>query len=76
MPTAKLTKRTIEGFAIPAVRQVIYWDAELKGFGVRVLPSGLKTFVVQYRTIDAIKRRLNLGRFGPLTVEKARGRRL
>ena len=73
MPTAKLTKRTIEGFAIPAVRQVIYWDTELKGFGVRVLPSGLKTFVVQYRTIDAIKRRLNLGRFGPLTVEKARG---
>lgn len=72
MPTGKLTKRAIDGFATPDVKQLIYWDTEVKGFGVRVLPSGLKTFVVQYRTLEGVKRRLNLGRFGPLTVEKAR----
>ena len=72
MPTGKLTKRAIDGFATPDVKQLIYWDTEVKGFGVRVLPSGLKTFVVQYRTLEGVKRRLSLGWFGPLTVEKAR----
>lgn len=72
MPTGKLTKRAIDGFTVADAKQLIYWDTEVKGFGVRVLPSGLKTFVVQYRTAEGVKRRLNLGRFGPLTVEKAR----
>jgi len=72
VPTGKLTKRAVDGFTVADAKQLIYWDTEVKGFGVRVLPSGLKTFVVQYRTAEGVKRRLNLGRFGPLTVEKAR----
>lgn len=63
-PTGRLTKRAIDGCATPDINQLIYWDTEVKSFGVKVLPSGLKTFVVQYRTLNGGKRRLNLGRFG------------
>ena len=72
MPTGKLTKRTIDSLAAPEEKQIIFWDSEVKGFGLRVLPSGLKTFVVQYRNVEGIKRRMNVGRFGVLTVEQAR----
>ena len=72
MPTGKLTKRAIDALAAPKESQLIYWDTEVKGFGIRILRSGLKTFIVQYRNAEGIKRRMNLGRFGVLTVEKAR----
>src|SRR3546814_10269120 len=36
------------------------------------MASGIKTFVVQYRNAEGIKRRMNLGRFGVLTVDQAR----
>src|SRR3546814_8899339 len=36
------------------------------------MASGIKTFVVQYRNAEGIKRRMNLGRFGVLTVDRAR----
>ncbi|WP_200944778.1 MULTISPECIES: tyrosine-type recombinase/integrase [unclassified Aureimonas] len=68
----KLTKRAIDAFQPPAEKQVVYWDSEIRGFGVRMLPSGLKTFVVQYRNVEGIKRRINLGRYGVLTLEQAR----
>lgn len=71
MPTAKLTMRAVELFAPPAEKQVVLWDSDIKGFGVRVLPSGLKTFVVQYRNREGTKRRINLGRHGIITVEQA-----
>lgn len=72
MPTGKLTKRTVDAINPPAKRQIIYWDTEVKGLGVRVLPSGLKTFIVQYRNSEGIKRRINIARYGILTVEQAR----
>ena len=60
MPTSKLTKRTIDAVVSPASKQLIYWDTEIKGFGLRVLPSGLKPFIVQYRNAEGIQRRMNL----------------
>lgn len=72
----KLTKRLVESTP-PRDRDLILWDSELKGFGLRVKPSGAKSFIVQYRTGQGRKwptRRVTLGRFGPLTVEQARGR--
>src|SRR5690606_7939664 len=70
MPTAKLNKRTIDALKPPGEKQIVLWDSEIRGFGVRVLPSGLKTFIVQYRNAEGIKRRVNLGRFGVITVEQ------
>jgi len=48
------------------------WDDKLKGFGVRVYPSGRKTFLVTYRNAQSTKRFLSLGDFGRLTVDQAR----
>lgn len=72
MPTAKLNKRNVDAFAPPKEKQAVLWDSEIRGFGVRVLPSGLKTFIVQYRNTEGIKRRINLGRYGVITVDQAR----
>jgi len=72
MPTSKLTKRGIDALKPPATGQEVHWDTEVRGFGLRMLPSGLKTFILQYRNAEGIKRRINLGRYGVLTVDGAR----
>lgn len=72
MPTAKLNKRAIDALKPPEEKQFVLWDSEIRGFGVRVLPSGLKTFIIQYRNAEGIKRRVNIGRFGVITAEQAR----
>ncbi|MFC0217605.1 integrase arm-type DNA-binding domain-containing protein [Pseudochelatococcus lubricantis] len=70
---AKLTKRALEAMTPPEKgKQAFLWDSELRGFGVRMLPSGLQTFVLNYRNAANKERRINLGRFGVMTVEQAR----
>jgi integrase len=52
-----------------------HWDADLTGFGLRVQPSGAKSFVFRYRAgkgRSAPTRRITLGAVGTLTAEKAR----
>ncbi|MBO6893971.1 MAG: site-specific integrase [Roseibium sp.] len=66
-----LTKRTVAA-AKPCEKQTFIWDGDLKGFGLLVLPSGVKSFVVQYRTEAGRSRRLTLGRYGALTPDAAR----
>lgn len=68
---AKLTKRQIEALE-PQPKDYFVWDSELSGFGIRIFPTGRKQFVVQYR-YGRISRRMNLGRFGALTPDQARG---
>jgi integrase len=71
---AKLTKRVIEALE-PRACEYFEWDDELPRFGVRVLPSGRKSFVVQYRA-NRRSRRMNLGTFGIVTPDAARGKAL
>ncbi len=71
---AKLTKRVVEAFQ-SRDREYFEWDDDLPRFGVRILPSGRKTFVIQYR-VNRRSRRMNLGSFGILTPDVARGRAL
>jgi Arm DNA-binding domain len=50
MPPLKLTKTNIESKAKPSSSgDVIYWDTETRGLGLKVTPTGAKTFVLQSR---------------------------
>jgi hypothetical protein len=69
---SKLTKRAVDALAPPEKGQAFLWDSELRGFGVRTIPSGLKTFILQYRNAEGRSRRIVVGRYGVLTVEQAR----
>ena len=70
-----LSKRTVEGLK-PGEKPFIAWDDKLTGFGVRVQPSGVRSYLVNYRASGggrrAANRRLVIGRHGPVTAEQAR----
>ena len=66
----RLTKRFVD--ALDGSRELVMFDSDLSGFGVRVKPGGLKTYVVQYRNAEGRSRRLSLGQHGELTCEQAR----
>lgn len=68
---SKLTKRLIDSLSGEAGDR-IEWDSELRGFGVRVTPKGVKSFVIQYRNISGRSRRHTIGQFGAWTVDAAR----
>ena len=70
----RLNKRAIDGLQ-STTKRVIYWDDDLAGFGLRIEPSGSKTFLVRYRPgggRNAPKRFLTIGRYGRLTHDQAR----
>lgn len=60
---ARPTIRTI-GAIKSGGRERLIWDGELRGLGIRVLQTGIKTFLIQYRTGAAHQRRIVLGRYG------------
>lgn len=67
----RLTKKFVDGLK-PKSHDVFVWDSEIRGLGVRLKPSGTKTFFIQYRNKSNRTRRLVIGQFGVLTVELAR----
>ena len=69
---AKITKRAVDALQPDKRVDVFTWDSELRGFGVRVKPSGVKSFLIQYRNVEGRTRRLVLGQYGALTPESAR----
>lgn len=66
----KLTKRTVEALPVEA-KDYFVWDSQIAGFGVRVMPSGAKTYQAQYRK-GGRTRRVAIGRHGNITVDEAR----
>jgi integrase len=55
-------------------RDMVHWDDAVPGFGLRVKPSGVRTWVIQYRNAHGQTRRLSLGPASVLTPEQARAR--
>ena len=68
----KLTKKIVEKTQANNQRDVFIWDSTLPGFGLRVYPSGIRKYIVQYRIRDNRQRRAVIGPHGVLTVENAR----
>jgi integrase len=73
MPNQSITIRTIEAAKPCAGRDVYTWDNSLKGFGLRVTPRGIKSYVLQYRVNGGPARRTTIGIHGsPWTTQTAR----
>jgi integrase len=69
----KITKRVIDGLRPDSGgAEVFRWDSELRGFGVRIMPSGVAFYHIQYRTPHGRTRRMAIGRVGVLTPDEAR----
>ena len=68
----KITKRIVDALSPPAVGEAYTWDTELRGFGIRFLPSGVGTYLIRYRNARAQARKMVLGRVGTLTPDEAR----
>lgn len=63
----------IDSTAHPASGETFLWDAEVRGFGLRIYASGRRAFVFQYRAPDTRQsRRLAIGDFPAITVDQAR----
>jgi integrase len=71
VPKAKLTKRSVDALK-PDEKAYTAWDTDLVGFGLRVRPSGERTYVLKYR-IGREQAWFTIGRHGsPWTAEQAR----
>ena len=67
----KLTKSKVDALQFPASGQIIVWDKDLPGFGLRLTP-GCKAYVAQAR-VNGKTRRVKLGTHSPsFTAENAR----
>ena len=73
----RITKRTVDAALSDAAgADCFLWDSDVKGFGLRVKPSGIKSYVLKYR-IGPRTRRLTIGKHGsPWTPDEARRRAL
>ncbi len=66
----KITKRLVEAAEVRDKDYVLF-DSEVHGFGARILPSGARSYLVQYR-IGRRWRRMSLGLHGVVKPEQAR----
>ncbi len=73
---AKIGKLTVDA-AHGEASAYRLWDADLKGFGLKVSPHNVKTYFVWYRAgrgRNAVLREFTIGRHGALTAKEARDR--
>jgi integrase len=70
---SKITKRVVDA-AAPKQDRYIVWDEEIKGFGLLVMPTGIKSYFYQYRTAEGRQRRATIGKHGEWTPTEARAK--
>jgi integrase len=64
--------RTLVRDIQPTSKDVIVWDEDVTGFALKVTPRGKKSFLVQYRTLDHVERKLKIGDCSTMKPDKAR----
>ena len=72
--TARITKRTVDAVVTPTTEagEARVWDTDLKGFFLRVYPSGRRVYALKYR-LGPLQRIYTIGVHGsPYTPEMAR----
>jgi integrase len=69
---AKITKRVVDALRQDPNKDLFLWDTEIRGFGVRLKPSGKGAFFIQYRNLEGRTRRLAVGKLGTETPDQAR----
>src|SRR5260221_6669692 len=67
------TKATVRKMQCsPGQQERLFWDAALRGFGMRALRSGRRSWIYQYRDEHARTRRMVLGDVSAVSLEAAR----
>ena len=72
-PRGAFTKTAITKMRCPAGKQEeLFWDKSCRGFGLRALASGRRTWIYQYRDEHKRTRRIALGDVSAVTLDAAR----
>lgn len=75
MPTVKLTRKVVAGLK-PTDKATTYFDETVKGFGLRIMPTGTASWILEYRPgaggRAVAKKRLKLGSPATMSPEDAR----
>ena len=68
----RITKKAVDALTARE-REYMLWDSDIKGFGVRVHPSGRKVYIVKYRHGGRVIKK-TIGPHGAIPPAAARGR--
>lgn len=69
----KIDKSLVDSKKPHKTKRIYIWDDKISGFGLQILPSGVKSFVFQFRNAQGDSRRATIGRHSEtLTAEQAR----
>ena len=77
LPLPKLTKSIVEAVRPDTLKPRYLWDELLPSFGIKVLPSGSRRYILKYRAgaggRNATQRWATLGTHGSISCDQARG---
>jgi integrase len=71
--SAKLSQKAVDN-AAPKSQRYIVWDTDIPSFGVRVEPSGSRSYLIRYRVKGSPQKQLSLGKHPVVTYGEARKR--
>lgn len=73
MAKGRINKSSVDATK-PGASEFLLWDDKLAGFGLKVTPTGVKTYLFQYRLGGRAgkTRRFTIGKHGKLTPDAAR----
>src|SRR5436309_8553139 len=67
----EITERFVKSLKAPRDGNIIHYDGEIPGFGIRITSAAVRSFVLNYR-IHGRERRYTIGRYPEWSALKAR----